>query len=84
MEKFFVGYRKTALEPGEVLKTIIVPRTKNRRTKFFKVTKRREMDISTVAGCFTIELDSKNVVKHVRIAYGGVALTSGERTRVRG
>src|SRR5256714_9427932 len=75
LEQFFVGYRKTALEPGEVLKTIILPRIKNRRTKFYKVTKRREMDISTVAGCFTIELDGKNIVKHARVAYGGVALT---------
>src|SRR5205807_6520478 len=40
-----------------------------------KVNKRREMDISTVAGCFTIELDAKRVVKHARLAYGGVALT---------
>src|SRR5438045_1433375 len=75
MQDFFIGYRKTALEPGEVLKTIIIPRTKKRRTRFYKVTKRREMDISTVAGCFTIELDGKNIVRHTRIAYGGVALT---------
>jgi xanthine dehydrogenase molybdopterin binding subunit/xanthine dehydrogenase small subunit len=75
VEKFFVGYRKTALEPGEVLKTIVIPRGTKRRTRFYKVSKRREMDISTVAGCFTIELDGKQVVKHARIAYGGVALT---------
>jgi xanthine dehydrogenase molybdopterin binding subunit/xanthine dehydrogenase small subunit len=77
LDEFFVAYRKTALKPGEVLKTIIVPRTadKKRRTRFYKVTKRREMDISTVAGCFTIELDAKNIVRHARLAYGGVALT---------
>lgn len=75
LNDFFIGYRKTALEPGEVLKTIIIPRMRKRRTKFYKVTKRREMDISTVAGCFTIELDGKNVVTHARLAYGGVALT---------
>ena len=77
LDEFFVAYRKTALKPGEVLKTIIVPRTANkkRRTRFYKVTKRREMDISTVAGCFTIELDAKNIVRHTRLAYGGVALT---------
>src|SRR5205085_10101744 len=33
MQDFFIGYRKTALEPGEVLKTIVIPRTKKRRTK---------------------------------------------------
>jgi xanthine dehydrogenase molybdopterin binding subunit/xanthine dehydrogenase small subunit len=72
---FFIGYRQTALEPGEILKTIVVPKNgnKNRRTRFYKVTKRREMDISTVAGCFTVELDAKNAVKHARLAFGGVA-----------
>ncbi len=77
LDDFFISYRKTALEPGEVLKTIIIPRIRNkkRRIKFYKATKRREMDISTVAGCFSIELDSKSVVRHARIAYGGIALT---------
>ena len=45
------------LQPGEILKSIIVPRiapaTRSIR-KFYKVSKRREMDISTVAGCFRV------------------------------
>ena len=40
---------------------------------WFKVSKRREMDISTVAACFTVDLDRQNVVRHARLAYGGVA-----------
>lgn len=76
IEKLFVAYRKTALEPGEVLKTIIVPRPKGKSgARFYKVSKRREMDISTVAGCFTVDVDGKKVVKDARLAYGGVALT---------
>jgi xanthine dehydrogenase molybdopterin binding subunit len=75
LENFFVGYRKTALEPGEVLKKILIPRGTKRRTRFYKVTKRREMDISTVAGCFAIEFNGKQIVKQARLAYGGVALT---------
>ncbi len=75
---FFISYRKTALQPGEVLKTILIPRGApkgglTRRCEWFKVSKRREMDISTVAGCFTIDLDAQNVVRHARLAYGGVA-----------
>ncbi|HMP83797.1 MAG TPA: xanthine dehydrogenase molybdopterin binding subunit, partial [Verrucomicrobiota bacterium] len=78
IEEFFVAYRQTALQPGEILKTIIIPRgasatSLNRKTAWFKVSKRREMDISTVAGCFTVDLDERNVVRHVRLAYGGVA-----------
>ena len=78
IDQFFVSYRKTALKPGEVLKTIIIPRGDSkagltRKCEWFKVSKRREMDISTVAACFTVDLDKENVVRHVRLAYGGVA-----------
>ena len=78
MDQFFVAYRKTALQTGEILKTIIVPRgiskpALTRKCSWFKVSKRREMDISTVAACFTVDLDKQNVVRHARLAYGGVA-----------
>ena len=75
---FFVAYRKTALQTGEILKAIIVPRGISkpglaRKCSWFKVSRRREMDISTVAACFTVDLDKQNVVRHARLAYGGVA-----------
>jgi xanthine dehydrogenase molybdopterin binding subunit/xanthine dehydrogenase small subunit len=77
IHEFFVAYRKTALRPGEILKTIIVPRFAQtgvvRQCGWYKVSKRREMDISTVAACFTVDLDSDGVVRHARLAYGGVA-----------
>jgi len=75
---FFVSYRKTALQAGEVLKAIVIPRGTAqpglmRKTGWFKVSKRREMDISSVAGAFVVELDGQKVVRHVRLGYGGVA-----------
>jgi xanthine dehydrogenase molybdopterin binding subunit/xanthine dehydrogenase small subunit len=78
IDQFFLAYRKTALEAGEILKTIIVPRGisktgLNRQFWWQKISKRREMDISTVAACFVLEIDSKNVVRNARLAYGGVA-----------
>src|ERR1022692_4597439 len=78
ISEFFVAYRKTALQPNEVLKTMIIPRGVAaaglvRRTAWFKVSKRREMDISTVAGCFTVDLDKQGIVRRARLAYGGVA-----------
>jgi len=36
---------------------------------FYKVSKRREMDISTVAACFAVKLDAANCVTDVRMAY---------------
>ncbi len=76
IDEFFISYRKTALAPGEILKSIVLPRAKKGaavRRNFYKVSKRREMDISTVAGCFSLELDDAGIVSHVRLAFGGVA-----------
>ena len=77
IREFFVAYRKTALRPGEILKTIIVPRFAQtgakRKCAWYKVSKRREMDISTVAACLLVELDPDGIVRHARLAYGGVA-----------
>jgi xanthine dehydrogenase molybdopterin binding subunit/xanthine dehydrogenase small subunit len=78
MAQFFTGYRKTALQPGEILKTIILPRGASepalaRLGRWFKVSRRREMDISTVAGCFVVDTDRQNIIRHARLAFGGVA-----------
>ncbi|MEY2479742.1 MAG: xanthine dehydrogenase large subunit [Verrucomicrobiota bacterium] len=76
IEKFFVAYRKTALKPGEILKSILIPRIVDlvrSRRRFFKVSKRREMDISTVAGCFAIHFDKSGTISSARLAFGGVA-----------
>ena len=72
---FFTGYRKTVMRADELIKTVIVPRAPNRRVEFFKVSKRREMDISTVSAAFCIEVDAHQKVRHARLAYGGVAAT---------
>ncbi|MGH8046218.1 MAG: xanthine dehydrogenase molybdopterin binding subunit [Chthoniobacterales bacterium] len=75
LEKFFTGYRKTALEPDEVMTAVLIPRVKHSRVAFLKVSKRREMDISTVAGAFTLDLDESGVIRSSRLAFGGVAAT---------
>src|SRR5205814_1806835 len=60
-------------------KTVLLPRPTQQRQlfrRFDKVSKRREMDISTVAGCFVVELDAANKVSQARLAFGGVAAMS--------
>ncbi len=42
----------------------------------FKVSRRREMDISVVSACFRVELDAENRVLSARLAFGGVAATT--------
>ena len=80
LSDFFTAYRKTLLAPGEVILEIVVPRFDPgrgvvRRSDFFKVSKRRELDISIVAAAFSIDTDSGGVVRRARMAYGGVAAT---------
>ncbi len=78
MERFFISYRKSALQPGEVLKTIFLPRGSSapgleRRCEWYKVSKRREVDIGAVSACFAVDVDQQGIVRHARLAYGGVA-----------
>ena len=76
LDDFFVSYRQTALRPGEILKSILVPRIDPERRsvrRFYKVSKRREMDISTVAGCFAVSLGEGGAILRARLAFGGVA-----------
>ena len=82
LDQFFLAYRKTALQPGEILKTIIIPRQLPGRANSFKVSKRKELDISTVSAAFRIELDDTAHVKIARLAYGGVAATPARAKKV--
>ncbi len=76
---FFVGYRKTALAADEVLDAVRVPKGPaeglTRRFHTYKVSKRRELDISIVAGAFVVDTDAQGVVRHARLGFGGVAAT---------
>ena len=77
---FFVDYRKTAMKPDEILIEVVVDAAKpakgcTRKCEWFKVSKRREMDISTVSAALAIEADKKDVITKARLAFGGVAAT---------
>ncbi len=81
MEDFFVGYRQTALRRGEVLAAVEVPpRSPHARAVSYKVSKRRELDISTVSAGLFIETDAANVVRTARLAFGGLAATPKRAT----
>ena len=58
MSKFFLGYRKTALKPDEIVVCIHVPGTKQHEfVRAYKQAKRRDDDISIVNGCLRCEVD---------------------------
>ncbi|MBL1173582.1 xanthine dehydrogenase small subunit [Pantanalinema sp. GBBB05] len=77
---FFQGYRQTALQVGEVIVSVRIPRTLTpkavcRLSQSYKVGKRGTDDISIVAAAFTVDLDAQKHIIHARLAYGGVAAT---------
>ncbi len=75
LRDFFVGYRETALQKGELIVQIHVPLPLPRRQRFYKVSKRVKDDISTVSGAFALTLDAAGNVERMRLAYGGVGST---------
>ncbi len=76
LETFFTGYRKTVLAPKEVLAAVEVPRIPSAALACaYKVSKRRELDISTVSAGLYVELDAQRVVTRARLAFGGMAAT---------
>ena len=83
LESFFMGYRRTALKPGEILASVTVPKLPDgARAGAYKVSKRRELDISTVSAAFVIEVDDQNTVTRATCAYGGMAATTKRATHV--
>jgi xanthine dehydrogenase molybdopterin binding subunit/xanthine dehydrogenase small subunit len=75
LHEFFTGYRKTILRDDELLTCISIQRKCPGETVFFKVSKRREMDISTVSAAIRWVLDGAGKIVEARLAYGGVAAT---------
>lgn len=74
LSEFFLGYRQTALREGEFIRAIAIAKAAaGRHFRAWKVSKRREDDISAVFAAFTLETDDNHSVRHVRIAFGGMA-----------
>jgi xanthine dehydrogenase small subunit len=76
LEDFYLGYQKKDLRPGEFVEAVRVPLPQtNRQFRTYKLAKRFDQDISAVCAAFAITLEG-NVVRNVRVAYGGMAATS--------
>ncbi len=73
LERFFLDYRRTALEPGELIETVLVPRpAPGTRLVFEKVSRRRDQDIATVSAGIALAVENGRVAQ-VRLAFGGMA-----------
>ncbi|XP_014677287.1 PREDICTED: xanthine dehydrogenase/oxidase-like, partial [Priapulus caudatus] len=77
-DKFFPGYRRTALEKHEILLSILVPYTKqNEYFHAFKQAKRRDDDIAIVNAAMRVEFQqASSIIKDIALSFGGMAPTT--------
>ena len=74
LDDYFIGYRKTARAANELITSIIIPKIEHRTTiRSYKVSKRKDLDISTVSGGFRFDVDEDGTIKNIVLAYGGMA-----------
>jgi len=75
LEDFYLGYQKKDLARGEFVEAVCVPAPHpSGNFALYKVSKRKDQDISAVCAGFSVTLDAGHVAA-VRIAYGGMAAT---------
>ncbi|TKC91570.1 xanthine dehydrogenase small subunit [Trinickia terrae] len=75
LDAFYLGYQKTALEPGEFVAAIRVPLpSPSLRFRTYKVSKRYDQDISAVCAAFALHVTDGRIAS-ARIAFGGMAAT---------
>jgi xanthine dehydrogenase small subunit len=71
---FYTGYQRNALEAGEFVESIRVPRPATTlRFRTYKIAKRYDQDISAVCAAFALDVRDDGTIAGARIAYGGMA-----------
>jgi xanthine dehydrogenase small subunit len=75
LQDYFIAYGKQDRKPGEFLDSIRIPRpVAGQRDAAYKISKRRDEDISSVAVGISVTLTG-NTITACRIAFGGMAAT---------
>jgi xanthine dehydrogenase small subunit len=69
---FYQGYKKFDLRPDELLTRLRIPLpTENQKLRLYKVSRRRDLDISTFTAALLVESDGETI-RTARLAFGGV------------
>ncbi len=76
IDDFFLGYRQTSLEPGELITAITIPGRESAGSAFLKLGVRRAMEISIVCVGVMVELDETGRISSAGIGLGSVAPTT--------
>lgn len=75
LKDLYIDYQKNALQSGEFIESIRVPKKQSGwQVRSYKIAKRYDQDISAVCAAFNIQLIDDQVTD-IRIAFGGMAST---------
>lgn len=76
LEHYFIDYGKQNRQPGEFVEKITIPHGDEEAFyAVYKISKRRDEDISALCGAFYLTIDAEGCVETCRIAFGGMAAT---------
>ena len=74
-EQFFLGPRRTVLQPGEILTEILVPLREDFKAKFLRMGRRKALTLSIVNAAAGVTVEDGGRIGYARIALGAVAPT---------
>lgn len=75
--EFVTGYRTTALTKNEIIYKVHIPiPQKTDIVRMYKISKRHDMDISTVSAAFYLRKNKAGVVEGFSVYFGGMAATT--------
>ncbi len=76
LQQFFVGPRRTILNPGELLVEVLIPIPAiNSGTHFAKLGRRKSLSLAVVNAATMLRINHENYIEDARIALGAVAPT---------
>lgn len=75
LRDYFVAYKQTALQAGELICEIILPPLSSKKSfiRIRKAAKRKSVDISAISSAICLQYDEDGRIKQARLAYGGAA-----------
>jgi xanthine dehydrogenase small subunit len=74
IESFYLGYKTLDLHPDEIITRVRIPLPGTELLKLYKVSRRRNLDISTVTAAFRFRMNGSTIAA-ASVAFGGVGPT---------
>jgi len=85
LRDFITGYRKTALAADELISMVWFEKPgKSELIKTYKISKRKDLDISSVSAAMRLTFSKEGKISRACIAFGGVAAIPKRATQTEG